>query len=56
MNFRARLMAIALSVGASACQQAPQPAAPPAAAADRRKLRLASTAKYAANVPASIHA
>ena len=54
MNVRARLMAIALVVGASACQQAPQPAPPSAAAGASASTRVASTAKYAAVVPASI--
>ena len=48
-------MAIGLLVGASACGQAPPAAEPPAAAAGPAKLRVASTAKYAANVPASIY-
>jgi len=40
MIFRARLMAIALLVGAAACQQAPQPAAPPTATAGSASTRF----------------
>ena len=39
---------------AASCEQASQPAAPPAAAAGSASTRVASTAKYAASVPASI--
>ena len=53
MNCTARLMTIATFVGASACGQAPQPAAPPAPAAPAQA-PVASTPKYAAKVPPSI--
>ena len=54
MNVRARLIALALVVGASACEQAPQPAPPPAVAAGSASTRVASTAKYAAAVPTTV--
>ena len=50
----ARLVTMALLVGAAACGQAPQPAAPPTAAAGSTSTRPPSTAKYAAKVPPSI--
>ena len=53
MNCTARLMTIAMFVGASACGQAPPPAAPPAPAAPAQA-PVASTPKYAAKVPASV--
>ena len=50
---RRELLALALLIGATACGQAPQPAAP-VAAPTSAKAPAASTAKYAAKVPASI--